>query len=190
MKKIIISLIAIATITTTIAFIPKAGVLGTVFPDMICENYNGQDINLPKDTKGKYTLLAIAFSNAAEDDLKTWIKPIYNKFIGKVDASEADVFDVHIDYDVNLYFVPMFTGFNKLTSKSSKEKIKSRTDKELYPYLLFYDGGKTYKEELDFKKRDTPYFFVLDKEGKVVYNTSGKYDDKKMEKILDIFEEN
>ena len=165
MRKTILFIIAIALIA--LAFKPIAGVIGTVFPEMVCEDYNGKDVSLPKDTKGKYTLLGMAFSNDAETNLKTWIKPIYNKFIAKVDASKADVFDVHVDYDVNLYFVPMFTGFNKLTAKSSKEKIKSKTDKELYPYLLFYDGGKTYKTELDFKNRDIPYFFVLDKDSKI-----------------------
>jgi len=190
MKKIIFSVLAVAMIAVVTAFKPAPGAVGKMFPEMVCENYNGQAVHLPVDTKGKYTLLAMAFSTAAEGDLKTWINPIYNKFIGKVDASKADVFDVHMDYDVNLYFVPMFTGFNQLASKSSKDKIKSKTDKELYPYLLFYDGGKTYNDELEFKKRDTPYFFVLDKAGKVVYTTSGKYDDNKMEKILDIFEEN
>jgi hypothetical protein len=185
MKKLALPFVLITFIT--FAFKP-AGVIGTVFPEMVCENYSGQAVNLPVDTKGKFTLLGMAFSNAAEDELKTWINPIYNKFIGKVDASKADMFDVNVDYDVNLYFVPMFTGFNKLTSKLSKEKIKTATDKELHPYLLFYDGGKTYKEELDFTKRDIPYFFVLDKTGKVVYTTSGKYDDKKLEKILDAIE--
>ena len=188
MKKVILFVLVIATIT--VAFKPKASVIGTMFPAMECENYNGKVVNLPTDTKGKYTLLAMAFSTAAETDLKTWINPIYNKFIVKVDASKADAFDVHVDYDVNLYFVPMFTGFNKLASKSSKDKIKAGTDKELYNYLLFYDGGKTYKDELDFKKRDIPYFFVLDKTGKIAYTTSGKYDDQKLEKILDIIEEN
>jgi hypothetical protein len=187
-KKIILFIAVISTIT--MAFTPQAGVVGTIFPEMECEDYNGKAVNLPLDTKGKYTLICIAFSTAAESDLKTWINPIYNKFIGKVDASQADVFDVHVDYDVNLYFIPMFTGFNKLASNTSKEKIKSQTDKELYPYLLFYDGGKTYKEALDFQKRDIPYFFVLDKTGKIVYTTSGKYDDTKLEKIVDIFEEN
>ncbi len=174
----------------SMAFDPAKGIIGTQFPDMQCENYNGKMVNLPTDTKGKYTLLGMAFSNGAEEDLKTWVNPIYNKFIGKVDHSKADVFDVGVDYDIHLYFVPMFTGFNKLTIKSSKEKIKKATDKELYDYLLFYDGGKTYKEELDFQKRDIPYFFVLDKTGKIVYTTSGKYDDKKLEKILDFIEEN
>lgn len=188
MKKILLSL-TIITATISIALTPT-GVIGNMFPDISCENYEGKMVNIPTDTKGKYTLIAMAFSTAAEPDLKTWVNPIYNKFIGKVDASQADVFDVSYDYDIHLYFIPMFTGANQLTSKSSKEKIKEKTDPELYPYLLFYDGGKTYKEELDFQKRDVPYFFVLDKTGKVVYTTSGKYDDKKLEKILDIIEEN
>ena len=84
----------------------------------------------------------------------------------------------------------MFTGLNQLTSINSKEKIRSKTDKELYPHLLFYEGDKTYKKELDFEKKDVPYFFVLDKAGKIVYATSGKYDSKKLEKIVDILEEN
>ncbi|MDF2438112.1 MAG: hypothetical protein K0Q95_2488 [Bacteroidota bacterium] len=188
MKKIILSLFLIATVIFLSFKTP--GAVGKMFPDISCENYEGKMVNIPTDTKGKYTLIAMAFSTAAEDDLKTWINPVYNKFIGKLDASQADVFDVSYDYDINLYFIPMFTGANQLASKSSKEKIKEKTDKELYPYLLFYDGGKTYKEELDFQKRDIPYFFVLDKTGKVAYTTSGKYDDKKMEKILDIIEEN
>jgi hypothetical protein len=188
MKKIILSLIVIASIT--VAFKPTAGVIGKMFPDLQGEDYNGKKVNLPSETKGKYTLLGMAFSNSAEDDLKTWISPVYNKFIGKVDASKADVFDVSTEYDINLFFIPMFTGANQLTSKSSKEKIRAHTDKELYPYLLFYEGAKTYKEELDFEKKDIPYFFVLDKTGKIVYATSGKYDDKKFEKIIDIIEEN
>jgi hypothetical protein len=189
MKKIFFTSLVIASIAC-VSFKPGNGAIGKMFPDISCEDYNGKPVNIPNDTKGKYTLFAMAFSTAAEDDLKTWVNPVYNKFIGKVDASKADVFDVSVDYDINLYFIPMFTGANQLASKQSKEKIKSKTDKELYPYLLFYDGGKTYKDELDFQKRDIPYFFVLDKTGKVVYTTSGKYDDKKMEKILDIIEEN
>lgn len=189
MKKSLILLGALLLVVT-VASKPGNGVIGKAFPAMQCEDYNGKIVSLPTDTKGKYTLLGMAFSNDAEANLKTWINPVYNKFIAKVDASKADVFDVHVDYDVNLYFVPMFTGINKLTSKQSKEKIRANTDKELYSYLLFYEGDKTYKEELDFEKKDIPYFFVLDKNGKIAYACSGPYDDKKMEKILNVIEEN
>lgn len=188
MKKIIIFAMLCATLS--LAFKIPGGVIGKTFPYLQGEDYNGKKVNLPVDTKGKYTLIGMAFSNAAESDLKTWINPIYNKFIVKVDRSKADIFDAGVDYDVNLYFIPMFTGLNQLTSKQSKEKIKANTDKQMYPYLLFYEGSKTYKEELDFEKKDIPYFFVLDKNGVIKYATSGKFEDKKLEKILDVIEEN
>ncbi len=183
MKKIIFVL----AVVTFVAFKPVSGIIGTMFPAMECEDYNGKKVNLPVDTKGKYTLLGMAFSNKSEEDLKTWMNPIYNKFIAEKDN---DPFNPAIDYDINLFFVPMFTGANQLTSKQSKEKIKAATAKEMYSNILFYEGAKTYKEELDFEKKDIPYFFVVDKTGKIVYATSGKYDDSKMEKILDIIEEN
>ncbi len=62
-------------------------------------------------------------------------------------------------------------------------------DPQLFPYILFYKGElKKYKEELDFEKRDIPYFFVLDKEGKIVYATSGAYSAAKMDAIEDVIE--
>lgn len=187
MRKMIFLIFAVAL--AALAFKNDGSVIGNMFPTMECENYNGEKISLPVATKDKYTVLGIAFSNDAETDLKTWITPVYNKFVVKPDAN-ADAFDVKYDYDINLFFIPMFTGLNQITSKSSKEKIRAKTNKELYPHLLFYEGDKTYKKELDFEKKDIPYFFVLDKTGKIVYATSGKYDSKKLDKIVDILEEN
>lgn len=188
MKKI--SFLVLLLSFVAFAFAPYRNVVGKNFPAMECEDYNGKKVNLPTETMGKYTLLGMAFSNDAETDLRTWINPIYNKFVVKAGKENDDPFAVNYDYDIHLYFIPMFTGANQLTSKGSKEKIKSHTEKELYPHLLFYEGSKTYKEDLDFEKKNIPYFFVLDKSGKIVYATSGKYDAKKLEKILDIIEEN
>ncbi len=188
MKRTLLLIFIIAI--TSISFVKDGSILGQLFPSMECENYNGEKINLPITAKDKYTVLGMAFSNSAETDLKTWITPVYNKFVVKHDNKNAGAFDVSFDYDINLFFIPMFTGLNQLTSKQSKEKIRNNTNKELFPYLLFYEGAKTYKKELDFEKSDIPYFFVLDKTGKIVYATSGKYDGKKLDKILDILEEN
>jgi len=188
MKKKILFIFAI--LFTTFAFKNDGNIIGQMFPTIDCENYNGEKVHLPIAIKDKFTLIGMAFSNDAETDLKTWITPVYNKFIVKPDEKNAGAFAVSFDYDINLFFIPMFTGLNQLTGKHSKEKIKANTDKDLYPYLLFYQGDKTYKEELNFEKKDIPYFFVLDKSGKIVYATSGKYDSKKMDKIVDFLEEN
>jgi hypothetical protein len=87
-------------------------------------------------------------------------------------------------YDVNVYFVPMFTGINAAASGTAKKKAIKNIDPQLLPNILFYKGElKTYKEALDFERRDIPYFFVLDPEGKIVYATSGAYTEKKMDEV-------
>ncbi|MGK0252130.1 MAG: flagellar basal body rod protein FlgG, partial [Gammaproteobacteria bacterium] len=63
---------------------------------------------------------------------------------------------------------------------------EKEVDKKLYPYILFYSGSiKDYKSKLDFDGKDVPYFYVLDENGKIVYNTSGMYTTSKMQEIVD-----
>jgi hypothetical protein len=93
-------------------------------------------------------------------------------------------------YDVTVYFVPMFTGINAAATGTAKKKALKNIDPNLLPYILFYKGDiKPYKEALDFEKKDVPYFFVLDKEGKILYATSGGYSEKKMDAVEAVLEE-
>jgi hypothetical protein len=88
------------------------------------------------------------------------------------------------NYDVNVYFIPMFTGVNAAATGTAKRKALKNTNPQLLPFILFYKGElKKYKEELDFERKDIPYFFVLDANGKIVYATDGAYSDAKMESI-------
>ena len=82
MKKTI--LLIFAVVLTALAFKNDGSIIGNFFPTMECENYNGEKISLPIAAKDKYTLLGMAFSNDAETDLKTWITPVYNKFVVNV----------------------------------------------------------------------------------------------------------
>ena len=51
----------------------------------------GKLVDLPNDTKGKYTLLGLAFSKKSEDDLNTWVEPVYWKFIDKPEGKNRSV---------------------------------------------------------------------------------------------------
>jgi len=93
-------------------------------------------------------------------------------------------------YDVNVYFVPMFTGVNAAATGTAKKKAIKNVDPVLLPNILFYKGElKTYKEALDFEKKDIPYFFVLDAEGKIVYATSGRFTEDKLDEIEESIED-
>lgn len=176
-KFVLISLLA-----STISL--QAQVIGKTFPDMTAETIDDKKVSLPLDVKGKYTLLGLAYSKKSEDELNTWLNPVYNTFIRKQTGMIQG-----FSYDVNVYFVPMFTGINAAATGTAKKKAIKNTDPQLLPYILFYKGElRTYKEALDFERRDIPYFFVLDPQGKIVFATSGAYSDQKMESVEEVIE--
>lgn len=167
------------------SFITNAQV-GMIFPALEGETLTNKPLIIPKDTKGKITLIGVAYSKKSEQDLKTWFNPVYQTFIYK--PKNPGLF--HTSYDVNVYFVPMFTGVKKAAYKTVMKKMKAKTDPKLVPHILFYKGElKKYKQALDFKKKDVPYFFVVDEAGKIVYATSGSFNDDKLDEIESLIEE-
>lgn len=159
--------------------VSEGQVIGKIFPDMEAETVEDKKVKLPADVAGKYTLLGLAYSKKSEDELNSWFQPVFQKFIQKTNGLMAG-----FTYDVYVYFVPMFTGVNAAATGTAKRKAAKNIDPQLLPYILFYRGElKIYKETLNFEKRDIPYFFVLDPNGKIVYATSGKYTEQKMDEV-------
>lgn len=169
---------------STTFFVTQAQVVGKMFPVLEAQTVEDKVVVLPEATKGKYTLLGMAYSKKSEDELNSWFQPIFEKFIQK----NKGLFE-GFAYDVNVYFVPMFSGINAAATGTAKRKAIKNVDPQLLPYILFYKGEiKTYKEALDFEKKDIPYFFVLDPDGKIVYATSGKYTVKKLDEVEEVIE--
>jgi len=151
---------------------------------MEAETVEDKVVTLPSEVLGKYTLLGLAYSKKSEDELNSWFQPVFEKFI----QQNKGLFE-SFGHDVNVYFIPMFTGVNAAATGTAKKKAIKNVDPQLLPYILFYKGDlKPYKEALDFEKKDVPYFFVLDKEGKIVFATSGKYSKEKMDKVEAVLE--
>lgn len=158
--------------------------VGKEFPDMEAETVEDKKVSLPDDVKGKYTLIGLAYSKKSEDELNSWFQPVFEKFIQKTSGVLSS-----FSYDVNVFFVPMFTGVNAAATGTAKRKAMKNIDPQLLPYVLFYKGElKTYKQALDFEKKDIPYFFVLDPDGKIIHATSGKYTPAKMDAVEEVIE--
>ena len=176
--------ILLSTILFATTLVSQAQVIGKIFPDMEAENVEDKKVMLPKDVAGKYTLVGLAYSKKSEDELNSWFQPVFQKFIQKTNGLMSG-----FGYDVNVYFIPMFTGVNAAATGTAKRKAIKNIDPQLLPFILFYKGElKPYKEALDFEKKDIPYFFVLDAEGKILYATSGKFTEQKMEQIEEVLE--
>jgi hypothetical protein len=179
MKTILASIVLLL-----IAGSSRSQVIGKLFPDMVAQTSEDKNVNLPKDANGKYTLLGLAYSKKSEDELNTWFAPVFSKFIQKTNGLMSG-----FGYDVNVYFIPMFTGINAAATGIAKKKAIKNVDPQLLPYILFYKGDlKPYKDALDFDRKDIPYFFVLDPQGKILYATSGAYTEGKMDEVEKVIE--
>lgn len=170
MKKILIHLVC----SISLGAIAQKGMQ---FPDLSGKALNEKYVGLPIKNN-KNSVIGIAYNKAAETELKKWLNPLYNTFIPK--PGEAKTFDVAEIYDVNFIFIPMIAGFKKVA-----EDFKASTDKEFWPYIM--DTEKTdiklLKEKLGVKDDKIPYFYVLDKEGKILESVNGKFSEEKMDKL-------
>lgn len=160
-----------AIFVATFAFAQK----GIQFPVLTGETLDDKTVTIPSDTNGKMTLLGMASSEKAEEFLRGWYEPMYNRFIAK-----TGMFDDM--YDLNIYFIPMFSGGQKIGKGQVMKNMKDNKNTELFPYVLFFEGNvKEYADLLRMEKKELPYIYLLDEKGKVLYSTSGYYSQKKMD---------
>ena len=157
--------------------------VGNQFPDIEAVDLNDKAIKIPEDTKGKFTLIGMAFSENAQKDLYTWSQPVYSNFIDENNLAS-------LVYNPNVHLVLMFTGAKRAIFEKAKKKIIEGTDETLKDNVVLYKGiVGDYRKSLGIKDKKSPYFFVLDHEGKIIYATSGRYSMKKLEEVGDLIEE-
>jgi len=159
--------------------------VGNMFPDISGTTLKDKSMTIPTHTKGKVTLLGVAYSKKSDDLLKEWHTPMYETFINPPKSALVPT----DDYDVNMYFIGMLRGLADVVGDKIVKEMKSKIDTKLHPNVLVYEGNiKEYKETLKLGDKELPYFFVLDKTGKIVYATSGAYSENKMDDIIEAVE--
>lgn len=174
-----IALLSLVTLLTTSLFAQK----GELFPSIEVEDLNEKVSSIPEDTKGKFTLVGIAFSEDAQSDLYSWSQPVFSEFMDDNNLSS-------LVYDPYVKLILMFGGANQLVYNKSRERIVEGTDETLKENVVMYKGSiKDYRKTLKMKNRKTPYFFVLDKEGKIIYKTKGRYSRQVLKEVGDLIEE-
>jgi len=156
---------------------------GEQFPSIDVLDLNDQALNIPNDTKGKFTLIGVAFSEDAQRDLYSWSQPVFSEFMDDNNMSS-------LVYDPNVHLILLFTGANQLGYNKAKQQITEGTDESLKDNIVLYKGKmEDYRKTLKMKDRKKPYFFVLDKDGKIIYTAVGRYTMKVLKEVGNLIEE-
>lgn len=159
--------------------------LGEVFPELKGKSLAGAEVSIPASTMGKPTLLGLAFSPKAEQDLKGWMQPLYDGFLAK----HGGVFEAG-NFDGNIYLAALLSGTASMAGKGLEEKVAKGTDVELRPHILLckQDAAPILKA-INASDKTKPYFIVLDSKGVVKSIVSGAYTEAKMDELTEKAEE-
>lgn len=151
--------------------------IGKVFPSLNGKSLDGNVVSLPVKLTEKNTIVCIIYSQKTEKALSTWMQPLANTFLVKNPLDPEP-------YDVNLYFVVLLSGIKDLASDAIEARFKKALGRDYYKNIIIYQGSiKPYTSELEFGKKDEPYFCVIEKNGNISYSTVGLYTAEKLQEI-------
>lgn len=143
---------------------------------------NQQQLTFPLDTKGKFTILCFATSLKSQNYLLTWLDPIYQKYIAKTGIMD-DAFDV------NVYFIPILKMGSRNIQENIRKQFSDNTPTELRSHVVFSDSpSEPLIANLKISDESLPYIYLLDKNGNIIYKTSGEYTEVKFDAIDDLIE--
>jgi hypothetical protein len=149
----------------------------TQFPMLTGETAAGKEVVLPMTGGRPWTVLGLAYSQKAQPLLEAWYEPAYLRFVAKHGLFATA-------HDAEVFFVPLFVGLNKAAYEPSMKKFRKSASPELVDHVVFSKTDiEALQRALDMPRRDIPYFFVLDAQGRVVHRTEGAYSDEKLDAI-------
>lgn len=149
---------------------------GSAFPELTTEDLKENTVTLPEAFGGRYALTGLATTKKAEEELRTWQKPVYNKFVAKTGMMDEM-------FDVAVYFVPVFTGASKAAKAKVVKQLKKNNESLVTDHLLIYSGDKGSLSVLNLDDKKSPYFFLTDPSGKIVWAAVGPFRQKYLDEI-------
>jgi hypothetical protein len=168
------------SITTILVTVVAFASQGQQFPTITGETVNGTSITLPTASGKQYTIIGLAYSPKASEALESWLEPAYMRFVAQYGLFAGE-------YDVDLFFVPVFVGLNRTAYEPTIKKFRKSATPEVEEKVVFSkDDMEPIREALGLKEKDIPYFFVLDRSGKILHRDQGAFTEEKLEAIEEV----
>jgi hypothetical protein len=127
-------------------------------------SFAGTEVTLPDDLKGKVGVLVLGFSKGSGDVCKGWGQRLAESYRNS--------------HEVMYYQVPVLESVPKLMRGMVLKSMKSGVpDTEQAHFVPIFSNEVEWKRAARYANADDAYVFVVDGEGKVRWQTSGRVTD-------------
>ncbi len=148
-----------------------------MFPQMNAENLNRETMKLPSQLRGELNLVMVAFQQWQQSVIDSWVPFL---------ESLAEMYN-----DFDYYELPTIRKMNALYRRfidgGMRAGISSR-DTRARTITLYIDKD-SFKEALDIVTEETIYLYLLDKEGKILWESEGKLTEEKAASLESVLRE-
>ncbi len=150
--------------------------VGKPFPIIETVKISGETVSLPDRIGEGYSLIGMGRSKKAEEALRTWEAPVYNKFVAKTGLMD-DMFDVEI------YFLPIFTGATRVAKGKIIDKLRENNEALVVDHVYIYSGNSAPFDDISLDDKSEPCFVLVNAEGKIVWSARGAFRPKYLDEI-------
>jgi ATP10 protein len=149
--------------------------IGKRFPTVSAKTLAKRCVRFPEETKRKVGLVFVAFEQGAQQDINSWVGP----FIGDVLNNDA----------VSYYEIPMISGAYKPVSRFIDGGMRGGVPKDLHDRTAtFYGKRADFFESMAITDQSRAYLFMLSRDGRIVFRTSGPATTEKISAARDALE--
>lgn len=146
------------------------------FPRIAGELADGTPVELPGEG-GRPLVIGLAVSAKAQADLEGWFEPAYLRFVARHGLFAKT-------HQAEAWFVPLFTGLNKAAYEPSLKRFRRSAAPEVAQRVVFAKPElDALRDALGISDASVPYFFVVDRQGRIVHRASGKHTDAKLDAL-------
>jgi hypothetical protein len=142
------------------------------FPVVSGFNLNRQEYDFPRDFGGDFNLVIIPFQQYQQQMVNTWLP-----FVQELEAS----FPGFIYYELpTIYDMPVLS--RTFINEGMRAGIPDQTARERT--ITLYLNKETFKTALDIPSEDDIYLFVVDRNGEILWRTTGEYTPEKGDDLV------
>lgn len=145
-----------------------------IFPRLIAENLNRDEIEIPSQLKGQLNVIIIAFQQWQQNLVDTWIPFLAE--LGEI-YPELDFYELPTIRKMNFVYRRFIDGGMRAGIRSIETRRRT---------ITLYIDKTQFKEALDIENEDTIHVFVVDREGDIFWRNEGAFDQEKAQPLISI----
>ncbi|MFW9963522.1 MAG: hypothetical protein ACFFCX_08165 [Candidatus Sifarchaeia archaeon] len=142
-----------------------------VFPQLKAENLNREMIEIPSQLRGEINIVMVAFQQWQQGLVNSWV-PFLESLI-EIHES-LDYYELPTIRKMNVLYRRFIDG--GMRSGITSRDTRART-------ITLYIDKDPFKESLDIVTEETIYLYLIDKEGKILWEAQGGLSEEKAKSL-------